>query len=172
MYPERGMDQRRRVPRFRIDKSSLLTSGKGIPEKPSERRRGADPPRNDSGRVGTFPPSEYNSKCVSFGNGFSTAAIFFIREFGMPRMSILRTRQCCSSALMMLSIPLGRFPLAIKSMTIGNAGQMSSIFSGRFGVQSSRRCRRRGESNTTDRHRRHTWTRVCHTSSSAPGRST
>ena len=71
-------------------------------------------------------------------------------------MLILRTRQCRLSAAMMSAIPLGRLLMAQKSMTIGNAGQMSSIFSGHLGVQRSRRFRRRGESSTTNRHR---WTR-------------
>jgi len=164
MYPEWGMDQRRSTTRFRVDKSSFLTVGKGMPHKLSIWRRGVDPPRNESGRIGTFPSSDVSFKDVSSGNGFFIAANFFISEFGMSRMWILRTRQCCLKAETMLAIPLGRSPFARKSMTIGNGGQMSSIFRGRLGVHKSRRFRRRGESNTTKRHRRHTWTRVYHAS--------
>jgi hypothetical protein len=52
----------------------------------------------------------------------------------MHWMLISRTRQCCLSAATMLTIPLGRFPVAKKSTTMGNAGQMFSNASGRFGV--------------------------------------
>src|SRR5580693_6402218 len=51
---------------------------------------------------------------------------------------------------------------------MGNGGQMSSnFFTGLLFVQKSRRSRRRGEENTTDRHRLHTCTSVRHPSSKA-----
>ena len=111
-------------------------------------KRGADPPRNESERVGTHSLVDLSTIDNSAGNGFSIAAADLNNiEVKPPQRWILHTRSLRSSAAVMLSALGGGDPLA--EMTIGRAGQMSSIFlTGLFCVQRSCRSRRRGDPNT------------------------
>jgi len=45
-----------------------------MPNKASDRRRGADPPKNESERTGTFCPEEERTILISAGNGLSISA--------------------------------------------------------------------------------------------------
>ena len=62
----------------------------------------------------------------------------------------------------MLSTPFVRESRS--DMTRGKGGQTSNASLGVFGVQKSRRLRRRGDAKTIVRHRRHTCTSDCHVS--------
>src|SRR6266478_592426 len=74
MYPELGILQSSRSTRSVADKSSFRNPGNGMRVKESDCRRGADPPKNESGSTGTVSSSENSSRDVSAGNGFSIAA--------------------------------------------------------------------------------------------------
>ncbi len=81
MYPERGMPQRERWTRSVADKSSLGKLGNGIRSNESDRRRGANPPRNKSGTTGSVISFDTRSRYASAGNGScSTAKTFSISE--------------------------------------------------------------------------------------------
>jgi hypothetical protein len=167
MYPEYGIRSRRSVTRSVADKSSFCGAGNEMPCKSSDRRRGVNPPRNESGRTGGHLSSaEESSRDVSAGNGFFIASYLFDSEFGMSQMLISRTRSWHSSAAMMLSIPRsGELGLLWHETTIGSAGQISSIFlAGVLFVQRSRRSSQPGDPNTRYRHLWHTCTSVCHVS--------
>src|SRR6267154_38976 len=72
MYPEGGIVERESSARLGADKRSFGIPGNGTYSKISDRRLGADPPKNESGRVGnTGSCSSFDatSKYVSFGNG-------------------------------------------------------------------------------------------------------
>ena len=151
-----------------VDRSSFGNAGNGMPDKSSDLRRGADAPKNESGRSSPFSSFDQSRRDVSAGKGFFIVANLFNSEFGIPSMCILHTRSCCLSATIMFAIPRGRLPTAKTYMKIGRAGQMSSIFvTCRFWVQRSCKFRRFGDANTISRHRRHTWISVCHASSSS-----
>lgn len=51
MYPASGISQRRRERRCLADKAKEENVGNEMPTKANDRRRGADPPKNDSGRT-------------------------------------------------------------------------------------------------------------------------
>ena len=70
MYPEWGIIQRSRKTRSLVDKSRFGSAGNGMRIKVSDRRRGADPPKNESGRFGTVTDSfdEERYRCVSARN--------------------------------------------------------------------------------------------------------
>jgi hypothetical protein len=75
-YPESGMFQRLSETSRWADKSSFGIDGNGILFNLSLRRRGADPPKNDSGRTGTTSFIQTStSRCVSSGNGFCIASV-------------------------------------------------------------------------------------------------
>src|SRR6267142_4460060 len=104
MYPEWGISQRYRVTRSVVDKSSFPNPGNGMPSNQISRRRGADPPKNESGSTGAFASFDKRSRLVRAGNGF-IATDFFNNEFGTPLIQITRTRLYCLSAAMRLVIP-------------------------------------------------------------------
>ena len=68
MYPEWGIIQNSRKSRSLVDKSSFGNAGNGMRIKLSDRRRGADPPKNESGRFGTDSFDEERYRCVSARN--------------------------------------------------------------------------------------------------------
>jgi len=74
MYPESGMSQRMSVTRPGADKSSFGIDGNGMLLNLSVRRRGADPPKNESGKIGATSPYTETCRSVSSGNGFRIAA--------------------------------------------------------------------------------------------------
>jgi len=157
MYPEGEIFQSWRLTRSWVDKSSFSNAGNGIPSKKSRRNHGADAPKNESGRTGADLSWDRRSRPVSSGNGFFIAPNCFRSEFGTPQMSILHMRSCCSSAVKRLDTPRTSEVSEYAYMRIGSAGQIFSISSiGLLFVQNSRRFKRRGEENTTDRHLRHT----------------
>ena len=166
MIPDFGICQRSQATRSVADKSSFPNAGNGngMPLKSSDRRRGADPPRNESGMTGALSSFETSVRSVNSWNRFFIAADFK-SESGTPKMLILHTRSCRLSAAMILVTPDRRESVMQASMTIGKAGQTSSIFfTGLLFVQRSSRCSQRGEANTTYRHSRHTCTSLCHAS--------
>src|SRR5712672_2224837 len=76
-YPKLGMCKRESVTRPLADKSSFGISGNGMLLNSSSRRRGADLPKNESGRTGTqflSQKSTETSRLVNSGNGFRIAA--------------------------------------------------------------------------------------------------
>jgi len=108
MYPKLGMSVRQRVTRSLVDKSSLGNARNGMPHNKTSRRRGADPPKNELGRVGGFSSSGARWRYFNSGNGFFIAANFFNRGFGIFRRVISYTRSCCSSAAMTFVTPRSR----------------------------------------------------------------
>jgi|SRR5712671_2831657 len=74
MYPESGMSSRVSMTRPLADKSSFGTDGTGMLSNLSSRRCGADPPKNESGRIGITWLYAETSRYVSSGNGFCIAA--------------------------------------------------------------------------------------------------
>lgn len=148
-----------------MDNSSFPNVGNGMLLNSSDHKRGADPPKNDLGRTGAVVSFDSRVRDVSAGNGFFIVTNAFNNEFCMPQILVLNTRLCCLSAVMILAIACGRDPMPKAFMTIGNAGQTSSIFfTGRCGVQRSCRFRRYGDANTMYLHRWHTCTNVCQAS--------
>ena len=64
--------------RFVVDKSILGSPGNEMAFKQKHRRRGAEPPKNESGRTGPYTtdlPDRY--RAASFGNGTSIAVHSF-----------------------------------------------------------------------------------------------
>src|SRR6266850_2208144 len=70
MYPEWGILERERRTRSVVDRSSFPNPGNGMPVKDNVRRRGADPPRNESGSTGAFPSFDERIRSVRAGNDF------------------------------------------------------------------------------------------------------
>ena len=66
--------------RLVVDERRFPTDGYGMPSKASDRNCGADPPKNEAGRIGTSCPKEMSSRLVSAGNGSSIAANSFNKE--------------------------------------------------------------------------------------------
>jgi hypothetical protein len=129
MYPEPGISSRRSVIRSVVDKSSFWGTGNGMPYKSSDRKRGANPPRNDSGRTGGHLSSDDES-CMDFssGNGTLKAPNFFNSEFGTPQRRISHTRSRHFSAAMILRTPRSGKPgLLWQNTMIGKAGQTLSM---------------------------------------------
>ena len=60
------------------DKSSFGNAGKSTPSWWSDRRRGADPPRNESGRVGDTATCERKRRSVSAGYGSYVTFLFLV----------------------------------------------------------------------------------------------
>jgi hypothetical protein len=97
IYPELGISQRCRVTRSVVDKSSFPIPGNGMPSNRILRRRGVDPPKNESGSTGAFKSCDVRHRFARAGNGFIATDVFSI-EFGAPQISIPHTRFCCLSA--------------------------------------------------------------------------
>ena len=156
MYPECGMLESQRETRWLADKSSFGNPGNGTPDNEKYRRLAADPPKNESGMAVSVSSCDVSRISVNSGNdtciGAKTSA-----NCG-PTRSERRTshmRPLCPSAAMTLSVPDDEdiFPETRRD----KAGQTSSLsFAGVWGVQESRRFRRRGDSRTRLLHLRHT----------------
>ena len=119
-----------------MDESSFQIPGNGMESNRIDRKLGADPPRNESERAGT-DSYEWSFITSSAGNGFRISAADLDKiKVGSFQRLISHTRSLRSSAavLVMLSVPeAGNSSL---EMTIGKAGQMSSIsLTGLLGVQ-------------------------------------
>lgn len=143
--------------------------GNGMPSNQSPRRRGVDPPKNESGTA-TAVPHDLSHKVVSSGNGACITARTFSNSgpgmSGMPR-PIWCTRSLCSSKATILSTQSSSVRRVPSRMRRSNAGQTSSVsFAGVLEEQTSRKLRRRGDPKTMLRHRRHTCTSDCHASMS------
>ena len=144
---------------------NLGNDGNGMPLKKNCRRR-ANPPKNVSGSAGTKLSYELSEKCAKTGSG-SCRTVTSSLSTG-PRMSWMSTldmRSRHSSAAMMFSTPFlvtDGYEGSTNKM-IGKGGQIfSDLPVGVLPVQTSRRSRRRGDPNTTCRHRRHTCVSVFH----------
>src|SRR5712691_9805531 len=95
IYPEGGTKSKERVTRSRVDKSSFPIAGNGMPHKLSDRRRGADPPKNEPGTIGGSPSDDASPSSMSAGKGsLVVVATSFNNEFGTPTIKILHTRSC------------------------------------------------------------------------------
>src|SRR5712671_7432471 len=93
MYPESGMSRRESSTRPLTDKSSFGIIGNGMLLNLSVCRHGADPPKNESGRIGTTPRYTQTSRCVNCGNGFCIAAANLSqRELVISEMTISQMR--------------------------------------------------------------------------------
>jgi len=77
MKPSGGISRSRRSTRPGADDRSVGNAGNIIPSKWATRKSGADPPKNSSGRAGTFSSFDESERCVSTGNGFLTAVAIF-----------------------------------------------------------------------------------------------
>jgi hypothetical protein len=129
----------------------------------SLRRRGADPPKNESGRTG-ISSGVQTRRYVSSGNGFFIAAVNLSQRELVILISISEMRLGCSDsrAATMLFHRWSDWSLLDISDT-GRTGQASSTSDiGRCPRYVSRRLRRRGDANTRYLHLRHTWTSACH----------
>jgi len=141
------------------DKSNFGNAGNGMPCKLRYRRRGVDPPRNESEITGNISSNDSIAQYSNAGNG--PCITVSNAELETHQKLIRDTRSLSLSASMILSPP----GLPLEIMTIGNSGQISSMFlTGLVYVQRSCRSRRRGDANTTFLHVRHTCTSVCHQS--------
>ena len=155
-YPEWGILHRRRVTRWVADKRRFGNPGNGMPSKSKVRRRGADPPKKESGMTGAVSPVEWSRRYVNSGNGTCIAAktcsnCQFERE---KRETTYCTRLLCPSAARMLSVPDEKGVLL--STMRGKAGQTSNLsLAGVSGVQTSRRFKQRGDRRIRLLHRRH-----------------
>jgi hypothetical protein len=90
------------------DKSSFDNPENSIPSKLSDRRRGADPPKNESGTTGTVLSLDSKFKHVSSGNGTRIAANTFSHwELEVCLNITSRTRSLRFNAATMLSMPDG-----------------------------------------------------------------
>ena len=109
IHPERETDPRERVTRSRVDKSSFLIAGNRMSHKLSDCRVGADPPKNESGKVGTssrYDNDKASSSSISAGKGSLIVASSSNNEVGAPSIKILHTRSCRLSTEM-TSVTLG-----------------------------------------------------------------
>jgi hypothetical protein len=74
MYPEWGTLESQRRTRWVADKRRFGNPGNGTAHRTTDRRRGADPPKNERGRTGTYDESINDShRNASSGNGTSIA---------------------------------------------------------------------------------------------------
>jgi len=162
-----GMCTRRRWTRSLAIKCSSRIAGNGMKLHSSDRRRGADPPKNDSGTISPLLSYRKSVRDVSSGKGYFIIAMKRSNsDIGTAPREIRQIRSGCSSAAMMLSAPsISDFMSPLLCTMTDKAGQICSIFlTGVFAVQRSRSCRWRGDAKATCRHLRHTWTSVCHSS--------
>ena len=106
MIPDFGISSRQSVTRSVVDKRSFPNAGNGngMPLNWSDRRRGADPLRNESVMAGAFSSFERSVRSVNFENRLFIAADFN-SEFGTPQMLILHTRSCLLRAAIILVTP-------------------------------------------------------------------
>jgi len=102
-----------------------------------DRRRGADPPRNESGMGMTDIVSTCDESRISVSSGYGTCITtetFSNCQFARAKRETWHTRFLCPSAAMMFPVPDDK---NIKPpMMRGKAGQISSVsFAGVSGVQ-------------------------------------
>jgi len=145
---------------------NLGNDGNGMRLNINDRKRGANPPKNVSGRTGTDSSVDLREKCVKTGNGScSTGTNFSSTGPWIPKMWIPDVRSRYSSAAMRVFTPFSSTTgdWGDCSTMIGNGGQTSSNLAlGVMLVQTSCRSRRRGDPKTTCRHRRHTCVSIFH----------
>ncbi len=166
MYPEGGMPESSSRTRQVADKSNFGNPENKVQSNVKDRRRGADPPRNESGMTGSVSSSGKSRRSVNSGNGTCiTARNSSNCQPEKYERKTSDTRLLCPSAAMTLSMPDNKAILPLT--TRGKAGQTSSVsLMGVSGVQRSWRLRRRGDPKTRHRHRLHTCTSDCHASMS------
>jgi len=72
MYASYGILQRRTSTRLAADKRSFRNpgNGNGMPFNEGDRRPGADPPKKESGTIGTIPELNSRARSVNAGNGY------------------------------------------------------------------------------------------------------
>jgi hypothetical protein len=144
------------------DKRSFGNPGNRMPSNSRSFRRGADPPKNESGMT-VAVSNEKSARCLSTGKGFCIAIETSSKWGTRRRMMIIATRSLRSSTPMTLSNSSVFFirPLIQR----GRGGQTSSVsLAGVLATQKRCRLRRRGDPKTRLRHRRHTCTSDCHAS--------
>ena len=153
-----------RTARWVVNENSFGIPENGMRLRARNRRCWADPPRNESGRTGTFgKPPNVRYKIASSGNGTCIAAQrFSIPEVVRKKRLMRHMRSLCSSSAMTLSTDVSE---TLPRMRRGKAGQTSEdLLAGVLVVQQSCRFRRRGDPKTRTLHRRHTCTSDCHDS--------
>src|SRR5438270_729635 len=91
-------------------------------------RHGADPPKNESGRIGASSSYFRSIRSLKTGNGILISANLFKSEAEIPSISILHTRSCCLSAEMMSELPDRCDDRFLAYTTMGKVGQRSSLF--------------------------------------------
>ena len=100
------------------------------------RRRGADPPKNESGMIGGVSSSEESRIDVNSGNGCNGICLGAKTSSNCRparNKKTLHTRLLCPSAAIMLSVP-DEYKLPLT--TRGKAGQTSNVsLAGVLGVQ-------------------------------------
>ena len=114
------------------DRSSFGNPGNGMECKVRDHRRGADPPKNESGMTGGVSPYDQSCRSINSGNGTCIDAKTSSNCQLLMRKSTSCTRLLCPSATVML---LGD-KAKISTMMRGKAGQTSSVSLARvLGVQ-------------------------------------
>jgi hypothetical protein len=137
-----------------------------MPSKVIDRRRGAEPPKNPSGRDILIVLGTDNARYVRAGSGSSiTAANRSIIVPVSPDKEISDMRSRCPSAAMMFSSASADTENRGKCafMEIGKDGQIFRRFLvGVLAVQETRKSRRRGDAKMMCRHLRDTCAKFCH----------
>ena len=79
IYPEWGISQSRRSTRSVADKRRFGNPGNGMRSNQRKRKRGVDPPKNESGATGgvSRSSSDASRRCVNSGNGRLIAVMNF-----------------------------------------------------------------------------------------------
>jgi len=111
-----------------LQTSRFGNPGNGMPCNAMYHRRGADPPKNESGRNGAVSERDWSIRPVSSGNGTCIAAQTFslsVCEVVKHVRSIWRMRLLCSSKATALSTDVSE---TLSRMRRGNAGQISRVF--------------------------------------------
>jgi len=137
-----------------------------MPSKVIDRRRGAEPPKNPSGRDIVIQSITDKLRDVRAGSGSSIkAANRSIVVLASLRKVISDMRSRCPSAAMMFSSASADHEAKRKCafMEIGKDGQIFRRFLvGVLAVQETRKSRRRGDAKMMCRHLRDTCAKFCH----------
>lgn len=148
------------------DRAKEGNVGNEMPTKVNDRRPGADPPMNESGRTtAPLPSRDARRRYVRAGSGSCiTAASLSNAESFSPSKVISDTRSWHLSAAMMFLMPPSVCACQGKQvMAIGKDGHIpSEVVVGVLPLQASSRCRWPGDVKTMRLHRRHTWASVFH----------
>ena len=162
MYPERPIFERVRQTRSFADKRNFGSAGNGMVVRLRDRKRGADPPKNPSGRGAGRRKEDASSRCIRAGSGSRIAeANLCSCQLDDRRRSISRTRLRRSTIAESKLLLSGMGGKILFLTMIGKGGQISVSSARVRGPQTSLRSRKFGEAKTTVRHFRHTWINRC-----------